>query len=363
MFLSGTKELEPIEGWKTKHDHGSPISIGSYFEQKGGVNMAIVRLEENIEPFLVNPVGRRIGRKKTATRKSNFYINPRTSRKTTRKRKTAKRVVRAENFYINPKPKKRTKRKINAWFKHKLAHRSAASAGWRKRKRSVRGYAKTRGASFKRNPFGDELLLVSNPRGGAYSMKKRSRKRVSRKRTGTRRRRRMSAMHNPMVRHTVRRHRKRATARKHHRRRTHAVRRRNPIMGGLDFSQMITGAASALANVTLPIALKADKPLTKYGIQIAAAIGGKFILEKLFKARNSNTWMIVGLSMTAADAVKEFILKKVTLMTPIGPVSIPSGTPMVAHGQGTAPQGQGMGAYLDELPSNYGLNPFQQAVY
>jgi hypothetical protein len=336
--------------------------------------MAIVKLEENIEPFLVNPIGRRIGRKRTTrrtARKTNFYINPakRTRRRTVKKknfyinpkRKTTRRrksASVARNFYINPRPKRRTvRRKRNSWTGARVKHKRASKVGWSSRKVGIKGYAKSSGARYPRNPFGDELLLITNPKGGA-TMRRRTRKRRKVSAHVTRRRSRRA---NPMV----ATHRRRHTVRKHRRARRHygvARRHRNPMLGGLDINQIIVGTASALANAMLPIALKADKPMTKYGIQLAAAIGGKIVLEKLFKARNGNIWLIVGLSMTVMDAFKEFVLKKVTLMTPIGPVSIPSGTPVTTHPQIAGGGQPGMGAYVDEMPGNYSLTPFNQSM-
>lgn len=245
--------------------------------------MAIVKLKENMEPFLVNPIGRRV------------------------------RAKRKRNFYINPK-KKRTHRK---------------------RRRSGK------------NPLGESLLLMGNPKkGGARRTMKHRREKAARSH------KKHSYRHNPIHKKTHGLKRSRIGVRRHRR----YARHRNPIIGGLSAGQIITGMFSALANVGMPIALKAGSPMSKYGIQVATAIGGKFILEKMLKSNSGNTWMIVGLSMVAADVFREYILKKVTLMTSMGPVGIPSGTPVTPT---AVPQGAtGMSGYIDDLPGNYAMNPF-----
>lgn len=269
--------------------------------------MAIRRLRRsNIESFLVNPRGKRVRRH---TRKKRFF-----------------------NFA-------------------KRLHKSRLKIRHKRRK----------------NALGGTLMLVGNPtrrkRKGGVSMARRRRGRPRHNRALRLRRR------NP-VRHVVYsspgRHRirhRRSNPIRHIRR--HSRRRRNPVVMGIDIGQIMVGALSAMATVAVPTWIKAQSSLTKYGSQAATAIAGKFVMEKLFKSAYGNTWMVVGLSMMAADVLREYVLQKVTLLTAAGPISIPTGTPAKVEGGAAAVAAggagvsgyldrlSGLGAYLNDMPENY----------
>ncbi len=217
------------------------------------------------------------------------------------------------------------------------------------RKRSSKTAKAGRPRRKKKNP----LLILGNPKRKEVqkTMAKKKRKSARSQTPVARKARRYSPRrHNPVM--------GRRFHRRHHR-------RQNPVLMGLTAGQIITAGASALLTTTVPSLVKAQKPLTKYGSQLATAIVGKFVADKVIKAGTGNTFLLVSIGVTAAQAAQEFLLKKVTMLTHVGPVEIPQGTPVkvpqlpaapaaaAVHGMG-AYAGE-LGAYLSDVPMGYQL--------
>ncbi len=171
--------------------------------------------------------------------------------------------------------------------------------------------SKKAGTRKKKNP----LLILGNSKGEAMA-------KSSSKKRSTRKHRR----HNPVTHH--RRHRRSNPVARRHTRRHRNYRRRNPVLMGITMGDILAGGASALLTVALPEWLKTEKPLTRYGVKIGNAIAGKIVLDKMLKTGTGGAYLMVGLGVTAADAAKEFLFKKVELLTHMGPVQIPQGTPI-----------------------------------
>lgn len=215
----------------------------------------------------------------------------------------------------------------------------------------------------KRNALGEIGLLIGNPRkkGGVRMAKRKS----------YHRKRRKSRSANPLSKAAYRPKRKhrrsrrnplrKAAYRRHHR-------RRNPVIGGVDVTQIIFGAAAAMVTTAIPTWIKAQTPTYKYGSQLITAVAGKYVVDKLLKVGYGSTWLVVSLSMIAADLLKEYVLSKVTLLTASGPVQVPAGTSVTASQaipatggvSGYIPLGgRNLGAYLSKLPSDFAFgSPF-----
>ncbi len=263
-----------------------------------------------------------------------------------------------EAFLVNPHGK-RVGRKKNSWSGQRGKHKRAAQVGWSSRKAGIKGFKSAEGGSFPSNPEGKKknpLLILGNSKGEAMAKKRNSSKRRSKRRS------------NPVTHH--RRHRRSNPVARHARRHRNA-RRRNPVLMGITMGDILAGGASALLTVTLPEWLKTEKPLTRYGVKIGNAIAGKIVLDKMLKTGTGGAYLLVGLGVTAADAAKEFIFKKVELLTHMGPVQIPQGTPLLlapetkANVQNAIASAQAQGAahpaaanpnlqgYLSEMDPNY----------
>ncbi len=172
------------------------------------------------------------------------------------------------------------------------------------------------------NPFGEEVMIVGNPR--------RRRRKVRRndpaRRRVTRRRRR----HNPLgefmalnPRRSRRRVRRNDPAR--HRRR-HS--RRNPASTGLAISARrpmsllmpaAVGAGGYFAADYIPIAIgMSATPMTRIGIKAAIAVGGGMLLSRFLGARNATAFSLgVGINVLN-DVLRTYVFKTTTTTAGLG---------------------------------------------
>ncbi len=235
-----------------------------------------------------------------------------------------------EAFLINPAKKSRRKK-----------------SGARKRKggglpggllsRMIRTYGIKRGMkeawkahrSGKRNPFGEEVMIVGNPKS---RRKKVRREVISTMATKRRRVRRKRVRHNDPARRRVvhhrRRHyslmrnepaRRRVSRRVIHRRRHH---RRNPASTGLGFSARrpmsllmpaAMGAGGYFAADYIPIAIgMSTTPMYRIGIKAALAVGGSMLLSRFLGGRNAAYFSLgVGINVLN-DVLKTYVFKTTT---------------------------------------------------
>jgi hypothetical protein len=231
-----------------------------------------------------------------------------------------------EAFLINPAKKSRRKK-----------------SGARKRKggglpggllsRMIRTYGIKRGMkeawkahrSGKRNPFGEEVMIVGNPKGrrkkvrreviSTMATKRRRvrRKRVRRNEPGRKRvhhRRHYSLLSNARTRRVVRR----VHHRRHH--------RRNPASTGLGISARrpmsllmpaAMGTGGYFAADYIPIAIgMSTTPMYRIGIKAALAVGGSMLLSRFLGGRNAAYFSLgVGINVLN-DVLKTYVFKTTT---------------------------------------------------
>ena len=269
-----------------------------------------------------------------------------------------------EAFLVNPHGK-RVGRKKNSWSGQRGKHRRAAEVEWSSRRAGIKGFKSDSGGSFPANPQSKKrrkknnpLLILGNSEGERVSM---ARTKVKTNHKGH------SRKSNPVARRKTA-GRSAIYSRRHHRR--NGARRRNPVLMGITMGDIMAGAASALLTVSLPEWLKTEKPLSRYGVKVGNAVAGKLVLDKVLKTGTGSAYLMVGLGVTAADAAREFIFKKVQLMTQLGPVHIPQGTPLElapetkANAQKAITQAQhpaqNLQGYLSEMSPDYQLGTFNE---
>lgn len=233
-----------------------------------------------------------------------------------------------EPFLINP-PRRRARKAIrrkrlsNFWAGHSSEHGSASKLGWGRRKKSRPGYAKPKGATFarsvksKKNPFGEEVILVGlNPR------RKRRRAKVGHRRMH--RRKRAAVMANPRRRRwsiykAASRKRRRKSNPIRARRRRH---RSNPVssmsikrplsllmpiavgIGAKMAVEKVPGMIFAAANMT-----DIKRLMVQTAIAILPQFGKKFVGE-----RNANIWTLVAGVTIGASLLNKYVLKTTTAL-------------------------------------------------
>jgi len=307
--------------------------------------MAIVRVNRvPQEMFLTNPRGRRTKKRIRNARRKNMEMGFHDD--------TGFHPIRASADY-SPAVAGENWKTVGFKFKHKAGYKSK----YKRRKKNV---------------LGEVGLLIGNSKGGVKKMT-RKRKKYSRRRTTNRTK-------NPVyVRRPKRRHIRHNRISSRRVMSTHRRRRSNPLGMGTGtmalLQQILVGGVSALATTAVPVWFKTQLPLMKYGSQVATAVIGKYLINAI--KMPGNIWMIVSLSLTAADAIKEYLLPRVPMLTASGTVvTVPSGTPAEVQGQisvggagartaaeiGTAAETgvsgylkSGLGAYINKMPKNYAL--------
>lgn len=205
---------------------------------------------------------------------------------------------------INPRKKSSRSRarsraqrnKSGRFVKRSAARRTSATRPRRRRaKRTVRRVSRPRARARKKNPLGEELILLSNPR--------------RKKRTTNGRRRRRT---NPF-RTTVRR--RRSNPRRFH------SRRRNPEGAGAKqfaiegVKAIAAGAVGAVGTRAIVQGILGDKNvgMMGYAANLAVALGGGFLLFKFTKSKSiALGWAVGG----AANTVQRIWSEKVSMTSP-----------------------------------------------
>jgi len=279
-----------------------------------------------------------------------------------------------ERFLINP-PRRRRKsvRKSvsrNAFTGHPGVHKVASIKGWNKRRRKVRGYAKTtlnspaRISGIRRvslltakrkyrrvNPFGEEVLIMgANPKRRKRVHHRRRRANIAmnpKRRVRRHRRRRNNYAMNPIRRHKRYARRRHNPIRRHYRRH-----RRNPAEISISrpstlLMPMVIGLGAIYANQKVPEMLNMTSGVSKYGVMLATALGGAYAIDKAMKSREmANVWIVASLAMIGWEALNEYVLG-----TPL------SGFGILPYGYGHT-SALGYGGVPEELAvSGYGAVP------
>lgn len=194
----------------------------------------------------------------------------------------------------------------------------------------VRRRGRRRRRRARRNPMGDELVVLGlgNPRRRSR-MRTRARRRRRRRGGGgwlfnARRRRRRPRYHFNAPGRRRRRRRRfygfRSNSPRRHRRRRHY--RRNPAAAGLQIGRwqtwapyVMTGAVSAIATAAAPSFMgPAVTPMWAYGVQGAVAVGGAIVLPMLgFRGAHGMTWFVVSGAVIVADMIKRYVMPMVGL--------------------------------------------------
>lgn len=266
------------------------------------------------EPFLVNPV--RVGK----TRKRRSPLPPGLLSANIKKYGARLGMKKAWEEYRGGKSGGLRK---NYWKGEPERHTTAASKGWRKRKKHTSGYAATTGAVYPRkNPFlGEEVLVVGmNP-------KRKRKARKSSKKTAVRR-----FSSNP------RRAHKRVVRRRKHavvRYKGNPVRRhrRNPVAkmaalgGGGEISlskpqtlliPIAIGVAARMATQKVPAMVGMTTGYMKYGVQAGVAIGGGMLLKNFVGQRNAMVWTIVSGVTIVEELLNQFVFNQAAAVAGFG---------------------------------------------
>lgn len=281
------------------------------------------------ESFLINPARRR---KKKSSLLSSLFGNAK------RKRRTKK----SSSLFGNP-TRRRKSSKRNALpgpllrrMMKKYGPREGMRHAWAEYKRGV-----------KRNPFGEEVIVVgANPhRKKGIKTRKVVKVMARRKRKvrrnafagspakhrsaalkGWRKRRRVSA--NPKRRRAGASRRRSVVRYRDNPRRVRRyssnryVRRyrRNPAavatMGGISLSKPFTllmpiavGLAARIATQRVPMFLRIVAPLPRYGVQAAVAVGGGILLNRFVGRTNAMVWTIVSGVTILESILNDYVFK------------------------------------------------------
>ncbi len=194
-----------------------------------------------------------------------------------------------------------------AWKAHRGGVSSPITRTVHRRKRAKR----------RTNPFGEEVMIVGNPK------RRRVRRKVrhndpARRRVVHHRKRRYSLMRNEPA-------RRRVSRRVIHRRR-HS--RRNPASTGLAISARrpmsllmpaAVGAGGYFAADYIPIAIgMSATPMTRIGIKAAIAVGGGMLLSRFLGARNATAFSLgVGINVLN-DVLRTYVFKTTTTTAGLG---------------------------------------------
>ena len=224
-----------------------------------------------------------------------------------------------EPFLINPPKKKRKKKAVStARIKHRPVLYSSGRNRWSRGPKS-----RSKLAGIQINPFGGELALLGlNPR-------RRKRRKVVKLTMNPRRRRKTRARRrhrNPMgflglglnPRRRRRHGRKRrmgASSRRRLSRKFHT----NPALGmrmtgPMDLMNNLpliaTGALSAIATVSVPAltGIGVGNPMVKYGVQLATALGGGWVVGRFIGRNHGTVWALTGSAVVLADILKTYVL-------------------------------------------------------
>lgn len=233
-----------------------------------------------------------------------------------------------EPFLINPpkrvkgRPKKRTvsvKRKRRVTTAKKMRP-VVYKTGPRTYSRSSFSRSKRRGISI--NPVGEEVLIVgANP------------KRRKRRKIATR---------------AIKRRRKRSY-------------RRNPVsLGGINLRKPMTllmpviiGLGAKMATEKVPSMVNMSKPLPKFGVQAAMAIGGGLLLQKPLGKNNAAIWAIVSGVTALSGLLNNYVFKQA-----LSYVS-DMGVPEVSYDGNSGEVEYGS---VDAFPDELGAYPYESTV-
>jgi hypothetical protein len=265
--------------------------------------------------------------------------------------KEVKTKVASEPFLINPLYRKRIrfkKRRFSNPLPSPLLRRMTKRYGKKGMTKAWEAYRR----GIRRNPLGEEVIIVgANPiRGGERKMARRRRRRrmfdnarrrrrrAYRMRDNVRRRRRARRMYaNPRRRRRVRRYRRyrdnawfgesarHATAarrgwRRRRRLRSNPVRRRrgrflrdNPATIGGTVKKVlplaITGGASIIATNLTPGLVGVTSPWTRYGVQAATALAGGWAVGRFVGREHGVVWTVTGAAVIVADLLQKYVLR------------------------------------------------------
>jgi len=239
---------------------------------------------------------------------------------------------------INPRKKssrsrRRAQRNRKGRFvKRSAARRSSAMRPRRRTTRTVRRVSRPRARARKKNPLGEELILLSNPR-----RKKRT--------TNGRRRRRTT---NPFQMAT--RRRRRSNPQRSFRRRRNPVTREGAKTFAIEGVKAIAaGAVGAVGTRAIVQGILGDKNvgMMGYAANLAVALGGGFLLFKFTKSKSiALGWAVGG----AANTVQRIWSEKVSMTSPAAAAPALGDLDYSSNGMG----GVGLSGYVNTgyaLPS------------
>jgi hypothetical protein len=253
---------------------------------------------------------------------------------------------------INPRKKssrsrRRAQRNRKGRFvKRSAARRSSAMRPRRRTTRTVRRVSRPRARARKKNPLGEELILLSNPRS-------------KRKRTTNGRRRRRTT--NPFQMAT--RRRRRSNPFRPTRRRRNPVSREGAKTFAIEGVKAIAaGAVGAVGTRAIVQGVLGDKNvgMMGYAANLAVALGGGFLLFKFTKSKSiALGWAVGG----AANTVQRIWSEKVSMTSPAAAAPALGDLDYSSNGMG----GVGLSGYVNtgySLPSVSGPDgtiqqPFQ----
>ena len=242
-------------------------------------------------------------------------------------------MTRFEPFLINPHRGGRRRKAGRRIHKRKMSALQLKYFGPRAARRRV---ARRR----KKNPLGEEIVIVGNPRRrrvrrGVYKLKRRGVVKMARRRRRvrvSRRRRRSARRSRGVISMNPRRYRRRrrsggrmrrnAFLNVRHRRRRG---RRNPAVGaigGLSWRRpmtlvpvLVTGGLSAAVTVAAPNLLNRfvpagipRGPLFTYGSQLLSAFGGGWLISRFLGRTHGAVWTIVGVAVVGGGILNQFVL-------------------------------------------------------
>jgi hypothetical protein len=254
---------------------------------------------------------------------------------------------------INPRRKssrsrRRAQRNRKGRFvKRSATRRSSAMRPRRRTTRTIRRVSRPRARARKKNPLGEELILLSNPR------------RTKRKRTTNGRRRRRTT--NPFQ--MAPRRRRRSNPQRSSRRRRNPVSREGAKTFAIEGVKAIAaGAVGAVGTRAIVQGVLGDKNvgMMGYAANLAVALGGGFLLFKFTKSKSiALGWAVGG----AANTVQRIWSEKVSMTSPAAAAPALGDLDYSSNGMG----GVGLSGYVNTgyaLPSVSGQDgtiqqPFQ----